>query len=167
MSDVSRLKLTAIIEDLCEQAGCNKEQRVKHRKQFLHRWNPHPSMRFRAWWEPSERDSISGADVGGHPEARRQWSQKHPDGYVHNWYGTGAEAAYNCAPYREEYEAWILAGRPEKPVPFVSICATPQEVQKFWHDLKDVVANIDKKMPKVSKGDVALEETSPKTMPDP
>lgn len=167
MNDVGRVRLTAIIMDLCEQAGCDKETRKKHLRQFFHRWNPHPSMRFKAWWEPFERDPLSGADIGGHPESRRQWSRKDPDGYEHRTYGIPTETAYNMQSYREEYEAWILLGCPERPEPFVSTAATVEQQQNFWHGLAQHVNRIGKQMPQITAGDVALEEEHPRTPPDP
>jgi hypothetical protein len=145
-----------IIADLCDQAGCSKVHRAIHYRQFMKGWHPHPSPAFVGWWQPDSRDPVSGADVGGHREARRRWARKDPGKYVHQWYGLTAESAYNTSKYREEFDAWVAAGSPERE-PFVSIAAPLSRQKRFWRELKPVIAQISKPMPKVDPGAVALE----------
>ena len=39
------------ISDLCDQAGCPELLRKRHLHQYAdHRWNPHPSPQFVAWF---------------------------------------------------------------------------------------------------------------------
>lgn len=51
MATKTRRELTAEIEDLCEQAGCNEKIAGIHQAQFVDRgWNPHPPRAFVQWW---------------------------------------------------------------------------------------------------------------------
>lgn len=156
--NLPRIKLTEIIRELCEQAGCTAKERKKHHQLLVHKhWNPHPPPGFVGWWQPGDRDKESGADIGGHPEARRQWARKESWGYSHRTYGTDVETAFNSSRYKAEYEAWVLAGSPEHPEPFESLACTPAEQRVLIGKLKALVAKIGRPMPEPDPGALSME----------
>jgi hypothetical protein len=157
-----------LMNDFCDQAGCSKQERISHAwKWELKRWHAHPLPSFVAWWRPDHFDEVSGAHVGGHPNAHRRWSRKEAGGWRHKWYGVSCADAWNTARYVRQFDAWQSAGSPEKPTPFVSVATDIERQKQFWHDLKGVISQIGKPMPAITEGDVALEATTTRTMPDP
>ena len=84
---------------------------------------------FCEWWYPSAQDEESGASIGGHPDAARMWARKDPGRWTRRAYGTKADTAWACQPYRDEYNAWIAAGRPERAEPFISIALPLDDVR--------------------------------------
>ncbi len=150
------------INDLCEQAGCNPKQRIAHAwKWEIKRWHSHPSIAFQNWWNPTDTDPESGAHIGGHPDARRQWARKDEGRWIRKWYGTSCLDAWNAVPYLEEFDAWLSAGSPEKDTPFISV-ALPYDVQtKMWGTMKSIIDKIGKKMPKPTPLDTDSTEFQP------
>lgn len=116
--------------------------------------NDLPPVAFCEWWNPTGRDEISGADIGGHPDAERVWARKEPGRWHRRTYGTNANLAWLCEPYYQEYTRWVEAGKP-KAEPFVSLAASMERVKQFWHGLASELSAIVKPVPK-------LEEMSPK-----
>lgn len=112
-------------------------------------------------------DRESGAHIGGHPDARRIWARKDDGRWVQRTYGTGARIAFNSRCYVEEYEAWKAVGSPRRIKDFMSDAAPYVKQQRSWRDLKAIIGKIGKKIPSITAGDVALEQQSPRTMPDP
>lgn len=156
------------ITDACDERGCEGKSRKVHFDQFVKfGWDPHPPMAFMAWWNPGEKDPDSGAHVGGHLKAARIWARKDPEGWKRRVYGVSAEQAWNTLCFREEFNTWTAMGSPERPEEFISLAATTERQKEFWGGLKNVIAQIGKKVPKVDPGLVALEENTTRTMPDP
>jgi hypothetical protein len=140
---------SAEIRAKCEEAGCSDEIAKKHYRHFVYGfWDPHPPDDFENWWLPHDRDKESGADIGGHIDAKRQWSRKEPGRYVHATYGVSAADAWNSAVYAGEYQEWVDAGRPEKAEPFVSMASSIADQMEFWKGLREGLALIHKPMPK-------------------
>jgi hypothetical protein len=132
---------------LCEMAGCSDEEASEHAQKWQRkRWHSHPDQSFLAWWNPHSFDPVSGASVGGHPDAARTWARKDPGKWVRRRYGTSAIVAWNTAPYLEEFQSWKQSGSPETE-DFVSIAATLERQKQFWHDLKPIILQIGKPMP--------------------
>jgi hypothetical protein len=153
---------------LCEQAGCDNNTASKQAWKWENKhWHSHPSIAFTSWWCPSHFDETSGAHVGGHKNANRKWARKDVGQWLHKWYGVSCLDAWNSAPYIEEFDAWVTAGSPEKDEPFISVAVDYERQHQFWSGLKLVIDKIGKPMPKVSKGDIALEAVTARTMPDP
>jgi hypothetical protein len=106
-----------------------------------------PPDDFCEWWNPSGTDELSGASVGGHPDAERIWARPAAHGrFVRRTYGTTATLAWSAAIYRDEYYEWRRNGRPERN-PFVSQCASLAKQAQFWRDLKSTLSKIGKAMP--------------------
>jgi hypothetical protein len=70
-----------------------------------------------------------------------------------------ATSAWHVPQYRNEYNAWVDAGRP-KPRRFVSISATLAEQREFWQGLKATLTKVAKPMPKEDK------QPTPKALPE-
>jgi hypothetical protein len=129
-----------LMNDACEQAGCNKRQRINHAwKWEMKRWHEHPSIAFTTWWRPDHFDPVSGAHVGGHPEAHRRHARKDPDGWKHRWYGVSTLDAWNCANYVGDFETWQKVGSPKKPDPYISITATFKRQKEYMRDAKPLL----------------------------
>lgn len=97
------------------------------------------------WWNPIKTHEPSGAAVGGHPDAKRVWARKDAGRWNRRTYGITASQAWQCQRYQDEFNAWDEAGRPDPPDgPFVSIAASVEQQQDFWHDIGDKL----KAMPK-------------------
>ncbi len=105
-----------------------------------------PPREFCEWWHPHRRDQ-SGADIGGHPDAERIWARKDPGRWVHRKYGTSARAAWNAQRYRDEYLTWVNLGRPDRG-DFISLAAPIETTKQSLKQLKSILGNIGKKMPK-------------------
>lgn len=105
-----------------------------------------PPDEFCAWWNPTGTQQPSGADVGGHPDARRVWARKDPGRWTRRTYGLNAITAWQCQCYRSEFNAWIGADRPEGE-PFVSLAATLERQGEMWREMKSTLAKIGKKVP--------------------
>jgi len=114
---------------------------------------------FCSWWNPSGIDAVSGAHIGGHPDATRVWARKDPGRWRRRTYGIGARKAWTCEPYRREYERWLDAGKPEGEE-FISIAATLERQREFYQGIKAKLAQIGKPMPKEDK------QPLPKALPD-
>ncbi len=119
-----------------------------------------PPTEFVMWWSPDGTDQESGADVGGHPDARRIWARKDPGRWTRRTYGTTARIAWNAQMYRSEYLRWIEAGRPEREE-FISLAASTERQKQFWHDLKPVISKIGKPMPEPQLADSDAKEFQP------
>ena len=156
------------ISVLCEQRGCNDVQKARHYRLYVNDgWNVHPSLDFLQWWNPYDVDRVSGASIGGHPEAYRIWARKDPGKWRRGRYGLNVIEAWNSDNYRQDYLRWLAAGKPEPDVPYVSISATLERQKEFWRGLKSLIDKIGKPMPKISHGDIALEAVATTAMPDP
>lgn len=162
-----KLFYSRLMNPICEQAGCSTERASKHAwKWETKRWHSHPSIAFTNWWTPTEFDLASGAHLGGHPDAYRQWARKDSDGWKRRWYGVSCVDAWNTPQYVEEFDAWESAGSPEGE-PFISVSATLERQKQFWRDLLPTINEIGKPMSEVDEGAVALEAESTPIMPDP
>lgn len=138
------------MDDFCEQAGCSEKERKLHAwKWRKHRWHSHPIPTFVAWFEPTGVDPITGASVGGRPEARRIWARKDAGGYTRRYYGLPTLVAWNTGYVIKAFDAWTSAGSPEPDEPFISIAATLEAQQRLWQELKPIIAEIGKPMPPV------------------
>jgi hypothetical protein len=73
-----------------------------------------PTDEFCDWWNPSGIDELSGAAIGGHPDAKRIHARKDPGRWTRRTYGTTANIAWQCETYREEFRRWLDAGKPER-----------------------------------------------------
>jgi hypothetical protein len=116
---------------------------------------------FRRWWEPTDVDELSGAHIGGHPDALRIWARKDPGRWVRRAYGTPTDAAYLVEYYRQQYDAWVDAGKP-KGEPFVSVASTVEQQKEWARGVKGLLLQIGRPMPKTHydvtnprRGDVA------------
>jgi hypothetical protein len=137
------------MDSYCEQAGCSEKLRKRHAwKWDQHRWHSHPIPTFCAWWEPSGVDPENGASVGGHPDAWRIWARKDPGRWIRRRYGIETVIAWNAASYVKEFDAWQNAGSPEPDEPFISLAASLERQKQFWADLKPIIDQIGKPMPK-------------------
>lgn len=105
-----------------------------------------PPENFCEWWNPYKRDTESGADVGGHPDAERVWARKDPGRWVHRTYGTNARIAWNTQRYRSEWSRWREIGSPERD-DCMMIAATYEVQKQFWSDIKGAVNQIGKNPP--------------------
>lgn len=134
-----------LMNEMCEQAGCDDHLASKHAWKWERKhWHSHPIPTFCAWWEPHDIDPVSGASVGGHPDARRIWARKDAGKWSKHWYGVKTEDAWNTARFVEEFDAWVDAGRPEPETDFVSISATLEKQKEFWKNVKPIIAQIGK-----------------------
>jgi hypothetical protein len=116
---------------------------------------------FCEWWNPSGREKDSGADIGGHPDAKRVWARKDSGRWTHRTYGITAAGAWQVDSCRKEYWAWVDANRPKSVKgPFVSLAATLAQQGEFWTGLKTTLAQIVKPMPKEDK------QPLPKALPE-
>jgi hypothetical protein len=74
---MDREQRIALVNSLCEKAGCNEKVRKIHFHQLVdHNWHPHPPADFVTWWK-------------SHPESKT----------------TGAAKAFNCSCYVEQFNA--------------------------------------------------------------
>jgi len=136
------------MEDFCDLAGCSDKMRKVHAWKWRHRrWHSHPIPTFVAWWEPTDRDKVSGASIGGRPEARRVWARRDEDRWRRHWYGLPTLIAWNTSYVLQAFEAWQQAGSPEPDEPFVSIAASSKAQAQHWRDLKPLIMQIGKPMP--------------------
>lgn len=94
------------------------------------------------WWEPWGNDQITGASIGGHPDAERLWARPEVEGgYARRLFGTKTKQAWMSACYRNEYEEWRQLGCPER-TDFVSLAASVERQDAFWHELAPTIAMI-------------------------
>lgn len=112
---------------------------------------------FSDWWYPSGTDPISGASVGGHPDASRVWSRKDPGKFTHRHYGTTAQVAWLAQRYRDEYQDWVDSGKPKRAKEFVSEAVPLPRLKEFWHGVRALLTQIGKPMPKTKPQDVNAE----------
>jgi hypothetical protein len=90
------------IASLCDQAGCDEKHRKAHSKAYLHRhWNPHPSDRFKRWWETE-------GYIEAEKRTERGWSVMGDDRKYH---GINYVTAYNCEVVREIYRDFLKQQR--------------------------------------------------------
>lgn len=108
------------------------ENKPKYRKPDL------PTEDFLTWWNPTGADELSGASIGGHPDSSRVWARKDPGRWTRRTYGVAGTHAWLAQHYRDEYHAWINAGRPERE-PFVSLALPLEEQHKRLAHVKAVV----------------------------
>jgi hypothetical protein len=121
------------------------KKKAKHREQAP---TEGPPDDFCEWWNPSGTDALSGASVGGHPDAIRTWARPESHGrFARRHYGISAVLAWTAAPYRQEYHEWVRNGRPERN-PFVSMAATVKRQSEFWTGLKGLLPSVGRPMPK-------------------
>jgi hypothetical protein len=106
----------------------------------------HPTDDFCEWWNPTGVDEPSGAAIGGHPEAKRVHARKDPGRWVRHTYGITAVLAWQCRIYRDEYQRWVDAGKPERE-PYVSIAAPLERHRELARELSAIVRRIGKPMP--------------------
>ncbi len=162
MKKHSDIYQSRIMNPICEQAGCNDDLASKHAwKWEQKRWHAHPSMAFTKWWTPVDFDEVSGAHIGGHPNAYRKWARKTDDGWRHKHYGVSVGDAWNSACYVEEFDAWQSAGSPEQSEPFTSVAVSIERHKEFWRGLRSTLAKIGKKMPKPTPMDNESTEFQP------
>jgi hypothetical protein len=106
-----------------------------------------PTDDFCEWWNPTGTDALSGASIGGHPDAERVWARPESHGrFARRHYGITAALAWTCAAYRDEYREWVRLGRPERN-PFVSMAATTKKQGEFWHSVAGMLPRVGKRMP--------------------
>lgn len=120
---------------------------MKRKKQEEERSHGGAPDDFCEWWYPNRTDEITGAAVGGHPDARRVWARRDGGHWTRRTYGTTANTAWQCAIYRDEYREWIDNGRPPRRQEFVSNAATLQQQKEFWGSVKSKLALVAKPMP--------------------
>jgi hypothetical protein len=101
---------------------------------------------FCAWWYPDGEQEVSGASVGGHPDAARMWARKDPGRWTRRAYGCSADTAWQCDRYRKQFYAWKDAGSPEHE-PFVSVAVPLSEMKVKVDALKEIVSKIGKPIP--------------------
>jgi hypothetical protein len=124
----------------CSKAGCDEDKARIHTELFVKKgWDPHPPEDFEKWWNPRDTEDESGASVGGHPDAFRLFARKDPGRWVRQSFGTTADIAWNIALYREEYDAWVAAGKPQPDEEYVSIALSREEQQKRFAVIAAVV----------------------------
>lgn len=117
---------------------------MKKRNVIEHYDKHRPSDAFCEWWNPTGVDEPSGASVGGHPDAARMWARKDPGRWVRRAYGITARQAWSTERFRDQFDAWIEAGKPKRR--FVSIALNLVPDQKAAMDeLKATVAAIEVK----------------------
>ena len=116
-----------------------------------------PPDDFCEWWNPSGIQQPSGASVGGHPDAERTWARKDPHGWTRRVYGISAHYAWLAQPFRNEYNAWVAAGRPERTHDFVSLALPVAEQTERWKKIKAMLKNAGKKMPAPTIGDYSID----------
>jgi hypothetical protein len=93
-----------------------------------------PPPEFCDWWNPRGTEEPSGAEIGGHPDAERIWSRKDPGRFTRRRYGINASTAWLCQVYRNEFNAWLDAGKPKKE-PFVSVAAPLFRQSQMWKEI--------------------------------
>lgn len=68
---------------------------------------------FKTWWNTYSTDSVTGAGVGGQPDARRRWAQPIGNGkWAKRYYGEIAERAFKAKGYHHWWSQWKLDGEP-------------------------------------------------------
>lgn len=99
---------------------------------------------FCAWWYPTGTDELTGASVGGHPDAIRVWARPMKAGFLHKTMGTNANVAWFVQEYRDQFLEWKSIGSPEPSKPFVSEALPLVEGAKRFAEV--VAAAMPKKM---------------------
>lgn len=118
-----------------------------------------PPRDFVEWWDPARKDKTSGADIGGHEDAERTWAVKDRGTWKLKVYGIQAEDAWNTVTYRQEYEAWVAAGRRKRSKDFVSITTMPAEEQlRRW---RKVIASMRGRSKQPTKEETDNEHVEP------
>ena len=117
-----------------------------------------PPDDFNDWWYPTGTDELSGASIGGHPDAERTWSRRDGSFWKRRRYGINALAAWQCEIYREEFEHWQNNGSPPRATEFVSNAATLPRQREFWSSIRDLLAKMQpKKIPRLKPAEVQAE----------
>jgi hypothetical protein len=107
-----------------------------------------PSDAFVAWWTPSGTEEGTGAAVGGHPDADRIWARPEDNGrYTRRRFGLTARDAWIVQTYRDEFNAWVAAGSPERVFPYVSYALPIKEQQARWGKIADVLRGVGRPIP--------------------
>ena len=99
-------------------------------------------VRFRQWWEPWGHCKVTGASIGGHPEAYRLWARPEKQGYSHRHYGIETRKAWIMQRFRDEYDAWVRVGMPNRPQDFISISGSVEKQGEFWKGIKTIMTKI-------------------------
>ena len=116
-----------------------------------------PSDDFCEWWNPSGTDPISGASVGGHPDASRVWARHDAGRWVRRHYGTNAKIAWLAERYRNEFDEWVESGKPKRVKEFVSVAVPLDRLKEFWNEVRQLLSKIGKPMPKTRPKDIQAE----------
>lgn len=111
------------------------------------------SDEFCEWWNPTGTQEPSGANIGGHPDSKRVWARKDAGKWSRRVYGMTAAQAWLVDRYRKEYQAWVDAGKPETPKPFISLAATVERQKEFWKGASKDLREIVKIVPKAKQRD--------------
>lgn len=106
---------------------------------------------FCEWWNPTGTQEPSGANIGGHPDAKRVWARKDEGRWTRRVYGMTAAQAWMVDRYREEYQLWLDGGETGKP--FVSLAATVEQQKEFWKGLATTLRKAVKPVPKAKQRD--------------
>lgn len=101
-----------------------------------------PPKKFVAWFEPNRIDKVSGASVGGHPDAYRIWARHDFGGWRRKRYGMTAEVAWNTRRLREQFES----GGAATEQPFVSVAMPLAEQHR--PNVRDLCKPIPRLTPK-------------------
>ena len=92
------------IAQLCDEHGCDEKMKRVHRRMYVFEtWNPHPSDRFKRWWNGTGYREVE--DATGHG-----WSTVNDKGDTWPvWHVT----AYNCEEVRNVYRQFLAIQRAE------------------------------------------------------
>jgi len=93
-------------------------------------------LEFKKWWEPYTHDPKTGAEVGGHPHARRTWANTKGKRVV---YGVPVEEAFNCQCYIDEYRQWLKDGQSVREPEMTGNCATKQRVAEVMNAVSSIM----------------------------
>lgn len=140
-----------------------RKRKTKETKQPA---NGGPPDAFCEWWNPSGTDTISGASIGGHPDASRVWSRKDEGRYTHRTYGISAVHAWMAENYRAEYQQWVDVGRPAALRPFVSLGMPLSQQVEHWKEIHGKLKAIAKPMPRMRHTDLQREQMAAGHKPD-
>jgi hypothetical protein len=117
-----------------------------------------PPKDFCDWWNPTGTDELTGAHIGGHPDAERVWSRPETGSrFTRRTFGVSAKVAWLDPLFRAEYNEWVFNGKPQRAKPFISMALTLAQQSAQWTKMKDVLAQIGKPMPRTTAKDVQAE----------
>jgi hypothetical protein len=148
----------AHIRAACRRNGCDQEMADRHRAIYIRSgWDSHPPEQFQRWFMPTGIDDVSGASVGGLPDAERIWARHDPGGWVQKQYGMTAEVAWNTKHLREQFLGWQEAGCPEHDEPFVSLALPLDEQAKRFGAISKTLRAAVAPIPKATAKELAAE----------